>query len=51
MRLEHDDRALVVEVLDRVEQRLELARMVGIVVIDIRAVILALELETAAKRR
>ena len=48
MRLEHDDRALVVEVLDRVEQRLELARMVGVVVIDICAVVLALELEAAA---
>lgn len=51
VRLEHDDRALVVEVLDRVEQRLELARMVGVIVIDVRAVVLALELEAAGLRR
>ena len=49
MRLEDQHGALVVELLHRVEQDLQLAGMVGIVVIHVRAVILALELEAAAR--
>lgn len=42
MRLEHDDRALIVERIDRIEQRAQLARMVRIIVIQIRALDLPL---------
>ena len=49
MGLEDDDGALVIERLHGVQQRLQLARMVGIVVIHVRAVILALELEAASR--
>lgn len=48
MRLEHDDRALIVERIDRIEQRAQLARMVRIIVIQIRALELALIIKPAA---
>lgn len=48
MRLEHDDRALIVERIDRIEQRAQLARMVRIIVIQIRALELALIVKPAA---
>ena len=47
MRLEHDDRALIVERIDRIEQRTQLARMVRIIVIQIRALELALIIKPA----
>ena len=49
MRLKHNDRALVAERFDRVKQRLELARMVGVIVVNIRTVVLALELKPAVR--
>ena len=49
MRLEHNDRALVAERFDRVKQRLELARMVGVIVVNIRTVVLAPELKPAVR--
>ena len=49
MRLEHNDRALVAERFNGVKQRLELARMVGVIVVNIRAVVLALELKPAVR--
>ena len=49
VRLENDDGALVAERFDRVQQRLELARMMGIVVINVRAVKFALELKSSAR--
>ena len=48
MRLENKDGALVVELLHRVQQRLELARVMGVVIIHVCAVVLALELKAAA---
>ena len=48
MRLEDQDRTPVVERLHRVQKRLQLARVVGVVVVDVRAVELALELKTAS---
>ena len=49
MRLENKDAALVVKLLHGVKQHLQFARMVGIVVIHIRAVELALELKAASR--
>ena len=43
--LEHEYGALVAQGLDGVQQGLELAGMVGVVVVDVRAVILAFEFE------
>lgn len=48
MRLEHDDRALIVERIDSIEQRAQLARMVRIIVIQICALELALIVKPAA---
>ena len=48
MGLEHQDAALIVQPFHRVQQSLQLAGMVGIIVIHIGAVVFALELEAAA---
>ena len=48
MGLEHQDAALIVQPFHRVQQGLQLAGMVGIIVIHIGAVVFALELEAAA---
>lgn len=50
MRLEHDDRALIVERIHGIEQRAQLTRMVCIVVVQIRALKLALKIKAAAWR-
>lgn len=49
MRLEGADDALVVHQADRLQQRVQLVGMVGIIVIDIRAAVAALILEPAAR--
>ena len=49
MRLEHDDRALIVERIHGIEQRAQLTRMVCIIVIDVCAVIRPLELQPPAR--
>ena len=49
MRLEGTDDALVVHQADRLQQRVQLVGMVGIIVIDVRAAVAALILEPAAR--
>lgn len=48
MRLEHDDRALIVKRIDRIEQRAQFARVVCIIIVQIRALELALIIKPAA---
>lgn len=48
MRLEHDDRALIVERIHGIEQRAQLTRMVCIIVVQIRSLKLALKIKAAA---
>ena len=48
MRLEHDDRALIVERIHGIQQRAQLTRMVCIIVVQIRALKLALKIKAAA---
>ena len=49
VRLENDDGALIAQGLHRVEQSFELARMVGIVVINVRTVEFSLEFKSSAR--
>ena len=49
MRLKHNDRALVAKRFDGVEERFQLARMVGVIVVDVRAVVLSLELKPTVR--
>ena len=49
MRLEHNDRALVAERFNGVKQRLELTGMMGVIVVNICAVVLALKFKPAVR--